>query len=267
MFWQAPVTQTFRLALSNEAYSHILLIIPLCLALAWFDLRTLQPALEPNWLGGFFLLLGALALGCLARWTSICGPPDVRLSISMLAVVVWWMVSVALCYGVSVLRALAFPLCLLFCLVPLPDFLLNGMIVSLQTGSASAARWLFELARVPVTQKGVLLSIPGLDIEVARECSSIRSSMVLIVTTLVLAHLFLRSWRPKLLLILVAIPISVAKNALRIFVIAQLAVHVNPEYLNGSLHRHGGIVFLTIAMVWIAMLLWLLARSEVVNPA
>jgi hypothetical protein len=40
----------------------------------------------------------------------------------------------------------------------------------------SFAEPLFRVsARVPVSQNGILLSIPGLTIEVARQCSSIRS--------------------------------------------------------------------------------------------
>ncbi|MFZ0480570.1 MAG: exosortase [Terriglobales bacterium] len=264
VLWWASLAQTFRLALSNEAYTHIVLIIPLSLALAWFDSKAVRPAVEPNRLGGLFLLAGTLALGCFARWSVVLAP-DWRLTLSMFAIVTWWIASVVVCFGVPVLRAFIFPLCFLFWLVPLPNVLLNEIIVSLQNGSASAARWLFELARIPVTQNGIRLSLSGLDLEVARECSSIRSSMVLIVTTMVLAHLFLRSWWRKLLLVLIAIPLSAAKNALRIFVIVQLAMRVNPEYLNGSLHRRGGIVFLTIAMGCIAMLLWLFARTEAVR--
>ncbi|MGA9526805.1 MAG: archaeosortase/exosortase family protein [Terriglobales bacterium] len=273
-FWRAPLAQTFRLAFSNEAYTHIILIIPLSLALAWFDWQTLRPAIQPRRLGGLFLLTGALVLGCFARWpagltsaglTPLALTSDVRLSLSMFAFVTWCVASVVVCFGSAVFRALVFPLCFLFWLVPFPDFLLTVIIVSLQNGSASAARWLFEAARVPVTQNGILLSIPGLDIEVARECSSVRSSMVLIVTTMVLAHLFLQSWWREVLLVLVAIPLSIAKNALRIFVIVELATHVNPEYLHGSLHRRGGIVFLTVALGGIVILLWLLARSEIQN--
>jgi exosortase/archaeosortase family protein len=106
------------------------------------------------------------------------------------------------------------------------------------------------------------LSIPNLDIEVARECSSIRSSFMLIVTTMVLAHLFLRSWGRKVILIAAAIPLAVVKNGLRIFVIAELGTRVDPEFLEGNLHRHGGIVFLAIAWVIVIGLVWILRRSE-----
>ncbi len=81
----------------------------------------------------------------------------------------------------------------------------------------------------------IVVSIPGLDIEVAQECSSIRSSLMLVVTTMVLAHLFLRSWWRKVLLIAVAIPLSVAKNGFRIFTIGELGTRVDPSFLSGRL--------------------------------
>ena len=85
---------------------------------------------------------------------------------------------------------------------------------------------------------------------------------MLIVTTMVLAQLLLRSpWR-KALIILVAIPLSVAKNGLRIFTIAMLATRVDPSFLTGRLHRKGGIVFFLIALAVTFLLLWILRRGE-----
>jgi exosortase/archaeosortase family protein len=66
------------------------------------------------------------------------------------------------------------------------------------------------------------------------------------VMTMVLAHLFLRSWWRKTLLIVAAIPLAVAKNGLRIFVIAELGTRVDPEFLDGNLHQHGGPCFLRL---------------------
>ena len=107
-----------------------------------------------------------------------------------------------------------------------------------------------------------MLSIPNLDIEVARECSSIRSSMLLVVTTMILAHLFLRSsWR-KAVLIACAIPLAAIKNGIRIFVITELATRVDPGFFDGNLHRRGGILFLALAMAMVGALLWGLRRNE-----
>jgi exosortase len=144
----------------------------------------------------------------------------------------------------------------------LPDAVLSRVTDFLQFGSAWATTILFRLARVPVIRDGILVSIPGLTVEVAQECSSIRSSMMLLLVTLILAHLFVRSWWSKTLLTLAVIPLSVAKNAVRIFTIAELTTRVDPSFIEGRLHRNGGVVFLTMAVVMVILLLWLLRKSE-----
>jgi exosortase/archaeosortase family protein len=108
----------------------------------------------------------------------------------------------------------------------------------------------------------MFLHIPGLTLEVAPECSSIRSSLMLIVTTMVLAQVLLRSpWR-KVLVITVAIPLSIAKNGLRIFTLGMLATRVDPSFLTGRLHRQGGIIFFSVALAAIIFFLWILRRGE-----
>ncbi|MGA9497382.1 MAG: exosortase/archaeosortase family protein, partial [Terriglobales bacterium] len=139
---------------------------------------------------------------------------------------------------------------------------LNEIVDLLQQGSAFAAYALFVAVGVPATQNGILVTIPGLTVEVAQECSSIRSSSMLLVTTMVLAHVLLRSpWR-KLLVIVFAVFLSVAKNGLRIFTIAILGTRVDPAFLTGRLHRQGGIVFFMIALIAVFVLLWIFRKGE-----
>ena len=89
--------------------------------------------------------------------------------------------------------------------------------------------------------------------------------MMLLVTTMVLAHLLLRSpWR-KIVVVAAAVPLSIAKNGLRIFVLGALATRVNPSFLTGRLHREGGIIFFLIALAGIFLLIWILHRGELKN--
>ena len=136
------------------------------------------------------------------------------------------------------------------------------IITFLQNGSAWSARMLFVTFGVPVTQDGLMLTIPGLTLLVAQECSSIRSSSMLLVTTMVLAQLLLRSGWRKALLISLVVPLSIAKNGLRIFMIAMLGTHVDPGYLTGHFHHQGGIIFFAIALIIIFLLLWSLQTGE-----
>jgi len=258
-----PLVSTWTLALSNEAYTHILLILPLSCMLIYLERDVLPSRFRRGVATGSALLAVGLLLAGFARFGGSGWPQDVRLFLSMFALVTWWIGCTAFFLGIRASRVLVFPLCFLFLLVPIPAIALDEIIHFFQQQSALAARVLFLAAGVPASQDGIMLSIPGLDIEVARECSSIRSSLMLIVTTMVLAHLFLRSWWRKAMLIAVAVPLAAAKNGLRIFVIAELGTRVDPGFLDGNLHHHGGIVFFAISLVVMATLLWGLRRTEI----
>jgi exosortase len=260
-----PLVDTFALALQNSAYTHILLILPISAALILLEWRSLRPMVARNVRVGSALLAMAVLVAGFVRGWSASLPSDVQLSIRMFALVLSWIGAFVLCFGSRVSRSVLFPLCFLFGLVPFPQLVLNEIVRLLQQGSAFAAYVLFAAVGVPVAQNGVLLTIPGLTVEVAQECSSIRSSSMLLVTTMVLAQLLLRSpWR-KALVIGVAVPLSVAKNGLRIFTIAMLATRVDPAYLTGRLHHEGGIVFFMIALIGVFVLLWILRRGEDVS--
>jgi exosortase len=261
VIWWRPVTSTFALALSDQQYTHILLIVPISVALIVLDWKAPQPSSRLSVSIGSLLLGSAVALAFIVRKV-IALPADVQLSGNMLAFVVWWIAAFILCFGSDAFRNARFPLCFLLWLVPFPAFLLDPIVELLQRGSAASAHWLFAAARVPVEQRGMLLHIPDLTLEVAPECSSIRSSLILLVTTMVVAQLLLRSTWRKAVVVAVAIPLSVAKNGLRIFVIGMLATRVDPRFLTGRLHRQGGVIFLLIALAAIFLVIWILRRGE-----
>jgi exosortase len=260
--WWRPLIKTFALALRNEECTHIFLILPISAALILLQWKSLEPFLEPSVRIGSALLVVAVLIAGVGKWGATGMPPDVQLSVSMLALVAWWLGAFVLCFGIRVSRLLLFPLCFLLWLVPIPQFALNRIVGFLQQGSALTAHLLLAASGVPVMQDGFVLSIPGLNVEVAKECSSIRSSLMLVVTSMVLSHLFLRSrWR-KTAIVLAAIPLSVAKNGLRIFTLSMLATRVDPSFIEGRLHHQGGILFFALSLASLCVLLWFLRKSE-----
>jgi exosortase len=260
--WRA-IAAVLSLAWSDEAYTHILLILPISIGLMYLDWPNKRTEPRPSWLHGGALLALAMAAAVIAKFNSPFSP-DLQLSLYTLALILGWIGAFVGCFGIRLSQTFLFPLCFLFWLVPFPAVLLKAIVVGLQQGSASAAHLLFVAAGVPAVQDGIVLTIPGLTVEVAQECSSIRSSMMLLITTMVLAQLLLRSpWRKALADVLV-IPLSLAKNGLRIFTIAMLGTRVDPAYLTGRLHHEGGVIFLIVALAAIFLLLWFL-RDD--NPA
>jgi exosortase len=147
-------------------------------------------------------------------------------------------------------------------MVPLPPTLLDRSIYLLQQGSTEIAYLLFKALGVPVLRQGFLLTVPGVTIEVARECSGIRSSVALFITCLLAAHLFLRTkWR-MLVFVLLAFPLAIIKNGIRITTLTLLSVYVDPGFLTGRLHHEGGFVFFLLALAILFPVLLLLQKSE-----
>jgi len=257
LIWWRPLIASLALALRDEQYTHILLILPVSISLICMEWKSSESSGESHSSVGLTLLLAAIAATAVIRLQISSLPRDEQLSINMLALVVWWIGSFIIAFRTRAFRRALFPLCFLFWIVPLPELLLSPIVRWLQQGSVISARALFALIGVPSAQDGIQITIPGLTVEVARECSSIRSSAMLVVTTMVLAQLLLRSvWR-KALVIAVSVPLSVAKNGLRIFVLAMLTTRVDRSFITGRLHHQGGIIYFLIALVTVILFIWI----------
>jgi len=258
--------ETIALACQSDAYTHILLILPLSLFMILAERQLLRGANSWSLRGGSVLIFPAIAIACSAGIWSASLTADMLLAARMFALVFSWIGCFILCFGLQPARKLVFPLLFLFGLVPLPRIAVESVIALLQIGSAWSAHAFFGAFGVPVLQQGVVLTIPGLIVQVAQECSSIRSSSMLIVTTLVMAQVLLLSFWRKALVVCLAVPLSVLKNGLRIFVIAMLGTRLDPAYLHGWLHHQGGVIFFGIALGGMFVLLWLFRRREHSRP-
>ncbi len=266
ILWMRPLLDTFALAIGDDKYTQILLILPVAITMIFLGWR--ERAIQPEvWPGATGFLLVSLVIAAAARWGHFGEGSGTALALAMLGLVLWWIGSFAFSFGQPASLAFPFPLLFLLGMVPIPKMILDWVVAALQQGSVLASQWIFLLFRVPVARDGTMLMIPGLDIDVTTECSSIRSSLMLLVTTIVLAHLMLNATWRKVLLVAIAIPLSIAKNGLRIFTIGMLGSRVDPDYLTGRLHRHGGIVFFLIALTAIFLLLWFLRRGEERAPS
>lgn len=258
--WFRPLLDTLALAKADDRYTQILLILPLSAALILQRWR--REFVTQRWLPALSLLGISLPAAGLAHWGGLDATSGLSLAIAMAGLVLWWVGSFVSSFGLAAWRSLRFPLLFLLWMIPMPKPVLDPIVAVLQRGSTLAAQSLFWIFRVPVAREGTMLQIPGLDIDVTVECSSIRSSLMLLVTTMVVAYLLLKTpWR-RLLVILLVVPLSIAKNGLRIFVIGMLGTRVDPSYLTGRLHRQGGIVFFLLALAMIFLFLWALRRGE-----
>ena len=261
VFW-APLTTLMHFTMREEHYSHIILTPLISACLVALERKRIFSHVETHWRDGSALLIAGTLVYTLGQRHSGSASENDQLSFAISGLVVIWLGTFVLCFGIRAFRGGLFPLLFLFLMVPIPDFLMDRAIVWLQTGSAEVSYAVFELVGVPVLRDGFIFSLPGVAIEVAKECSGIRSSLALLIMSLLAGHLVLRSAWTKTLLILAALPLLVVKNGIRIVTLSLLSIYVDPSFLMGSLHHQGGILFFFVALGLLAFVLRSLQRLE-----
>ena len=254
--------------LVDETFSHIPLIPAVSLFLVYAERRTIFAKISRGWqLGGGLILAGAMFL----VWARLNHAPFAainQLSLLMAGLVLVWMGAFACFFGARAFRAALFPLLFLLFAVPVPEPFLSQTIYWLQKGSAEATGVLFKLLGVPALRlPNFVFVLPGVAIRVAEECSGIRSALALLITAVLAGHLYLKSKVHLLILALLVFPIAIVKNGMRIATLSCLAVYVNPSFLQGNLHRYGGIPFFLLDLLMLGLVIALLRRTERPNPS
>lgn len=260
-FWR-PLWSLVHFSLEHEFASHIVLVPLVSGYLLCRERKRIFSCAQFSFGVGNILLLGGVALYGLVQWFRLALRPNDILSPTVFSIVLVWIAGFVLCYGTRAFRAATFPLLFLLLMVPLPDLLLDKAIFLLQKGSAEGVEVLFNLVGVPVLRQGLVFHLPGVSIEIAKECSGIRSTLVLLITCLLAGYFFLLSGWHRTVLILCALPLVIVKNAVRIVTLTLLALYVNPGFLSGSLHQRGGILFFLLALATLAPILHWLQKTE-----
>jgi exosortase C (VPDSG-CTERM-specific) len=242
------------------------LLVPFVSAyLIWLKRKDLPAAIKSSLplaagtvLAGTLLILSSWVLASKGRRPAL---PD-ALSISVLSFLCFVYGLIALFWGKERIRALIFPLAFLLFMVPFPTVVTNAVEVFFQHSSANAASLMFAVSQTPVLRDGLFFKLPGIVIEVAQECSGIRSTLVLFITSLVGGYMFFQVKSHRAILALAIVPIAILRNGLRIFTIAMLCVHVDPAMIHSAIHRRGGPLFFAISLIPLFAILVVLYRRE-----
>ncbi len=248
LLFAKPLIALIQMSYSSGEASYLMLIPFIGAWILVVDRRKIFLDISYDWTLGAGLLSCAVCVGLVASLVGR-GSSNLRLSSFILALVMVWISGFLLLFGKAASRAASFPLLFLLLMVPLPQSLLNRTVYMLQTGSAWITGAFFDLFGVPALREGFVFHLPGVNIEVTQECSGIRSSMVLLILALIVAHFYLVTFWKKGLFVIFGLFIMVLKNGIRIATLTLLAMYVDPSFLTGRLHHQGGIVFFLVGLV------------------
>jgi exosortase C (VPDSG-CTERM-specific) len=261
-----PLLKLANYAAHSELHSYILLVPFVSAYLLYIRRDQLPRKYVADLPLGMVFLAGGLGVLLFAYWLNFAGRAMtgnyylVLLTVSFLCCLA---AGGFFFLGRDWMRAAAFPLAYLFFMVPMPDAMADALESASKYASAEVANVLFHLSGTPFLREGLVFQLPTITIEVAQECSGIRSSWVLLMTSILAANLFLKTpWR-RVALVAFVIPLAILRNGFRILVIGLLCVNIGPEMIHSIIHRRGGPLFFALSLVPLLLLLGWLHKGEI----
>lgn len=261
-----PLWQLIRHAVNTHLHSHILLIPFVSGYLFMIGKRTQMEAPRSSITAGCVAAICGLV--ALVFYLLINDTVDLNdtLSVVTLSFLALQLANALFFIGWPVLRSRFFPIAFLVFMIPLPLAVTEFISIMLQLASAEVAAWMLSLTSMPVFRSGLTFQFPGLAIYVAEECSGVRSTFMLFITSLIAGHLFLRTGWKKAVLALAIFPLGILRNAFRITTISWLTVNVDRGIIDSPLHHRGGPIFFALSLIPLFGLLWAFRRSDRRKP-
>lgn len=246
-----PLYELARLSFKVDLYSHALAMPLIAGYLVWLTRHRLPQTVSSSRSGA--ILFATIGVLCLGAWALMSPrgplPANDKLAFLMGAFVSFLVAGVFNFLGAAFVRAAAYPLALLVFMLPFPTPVRHGLEVVLQYSSAEAAYWMIKAAQIPVLRDGVVFVLPNITLQVAEECSGIRSSFVLFITGLMGGFLFLERPSHRFWFTLLTIPLGILRNGFRVLTLAFLCVHVDPELIHSVIHHRGGPIFFVLSLI------------------
>jgi exosortase len=237
----------------SEDYGHAFLIVPLAAYFAWERRAKLRRTpLAPSWWG-----LAPLALGVLTLAVGRLGVEYTNMRIGFVLTLIGLVV---LLLGRPVFRVLAFPLCFLFLMIPLPQSVVNVVAFPLQLIAADVAVDALHTLQIPALREGNIIHLAHAPLFVAEACSGLRSLMALITLGVVMAYFFHKTLAERAIIVLSAIPIAILVNAFRVTTTALLANRFGEGVTEGPIHEFQGLITFGLAFLLLMAEASLLAR-------
>ena len=236
--------------MSNEYYSHGILIVPVSLYLVWrrFSNQTqvnTEVASEPTQdslsgsMMGILLLVASLVL-YLYWFNDKAYYLAAFAAIGMVTGLVWVL------GGPRWLMHFAFPIGYLLLMVPLPFIERATLPLALFTGVCSVA--LVKLFGMELTVIGNAVKLPNADLLIGAQCSGINSMMALIALLTLAAYVLKGPLWGRLALVLSAVPLAVIGNILRVSNLLVVARYWGADAAFVFYHDYSGIVFFVLVV-------------------
>jgi len=248
-----PLAYMVGIWVEDENYGHGFFVPFISLFLIWLNRETIR-ALEPqgSWWGVSLIGLAVILYGL-----GELGTLMVLLHLS------FWLALVGVCwaaFGGHILRALSFPLLYLLTVIPLPQFLYQGLSGQLQLLSSALGVGCLQVIGVTAFREGNVIDLGPIQLQVVEACSGLRYLFPLMSLALLCSYLFRAPMWKRVALFLSSMPIAILLNGLRIGAIGVLVEWFGAGAADGFLHLFEGWLIFLLSLIILVLFMWGLSR-------
>ncbi len=149
--------------------------------------------------------------------------------------------------GTKRTKAILFPLSTLLLTLPIPLVFTESLHLALRHIATKSVAWLLKLFGVPVFSSGTLLEVENGSLMVADACSGF-ATLYAAVTIAILTAYFCENIRRKILVLLIAAPLAVGINIIRVLLLTLMVNWFGLDVLATSAHQISGLLTFMIAL-------------------
>lgn len=241
-------------AWDQEEYSHGWIIPVLALLIAGSRLDALPN--DGKVVRGF----GGLACIGVALFLLVIGDLSTIYTLSQYGLLLGVVGLVWAALGLRAVLVLAGPLIYLAFMVPLPQFLYQGLSAKLQLISSELGVAAMRAMGIGVFLEGNIIDLGRYKLEVAEACSGLRYLFPLISFSYLGMLLMKDAWWKRAVVLLSAVPITIVMNSLRIAVIGLLVDRQGIAAAEGFIHLFEGWVVFVLCVALLLLEIQILLR-------
>lgn len=168
-------------------------------------------------------------------------------------------------FGTGTYLAVLFPFLYLIFMIPLPYIIYDSIAFPLKLLVSNVSVYFLSFLGVFVLREGNIIYLTETTLEVADACSGIRSIISLLALSTAIAYLTQRGWIKRTILIIIAIPIAIVVNAVRVIGTGILADKYGAAVAEGFFHEFAGLLIFGIAIVLLLLAAFLLSKMKTEN--
>lgn len=256
--FHAPIARMVGIWQQEDSYySHGWLVPFVALYLAWQRRAQFVEAPRPSWLG-FALMMIGIAVLIVSGWIVVFFTAGFALILT-----IWGLCGFL--FGLPAMKRLAFPAFILCFMVPPPEHTISQISLDMKLLATKLAMFCIDKIGIVAAVDGQTIYLGDATVTVGSACSGLRSLISLIFLGVLFAYFSRLTWKRKLALALLSIPIAIVSNVARIIVISLAAYFYGTKVVEPVHDVSGYFVFVVAFFLLYAamrLLYWRLKPAE-----